>query len=333
MKCCSKHLQRLFLPFFPSMKRPAASRSLGRQQHRCSACGRTRGIESTRVSCLLLRRSGKLIAQVKSLKKGNSKMRKGVVRTETKQRKSKQNRNKDVMIARRRRDYTGKRQSRVPSPAEIRRNIPDEQLLQDTLTSEECAQKWLLRNGFAWKPKACESCNGKAMYNCLREQRSNLPHWRCKNCGRRHYFNTHTHCYFCGLRCSSLHVIKLLKAYVKEDQSKVPYVANLVQATHSSKKQAMHFIEAMRDMESRAGTLCAATLKLSGNVECDGTSLGKFYVGQGCVRFQKEILNIQQKEINAGRTPPKSLCVHIQCLGAFQRAGPAVLHLSGPRAS
>lgn len=144
---------------------------------------------------------------------------------------------------------------------------------------------------------------------------------------------THTHCYFCGLRCSSLHVIKLLKAYVKEDQSKVPYVANLVQATHSSKKKAMHFIEAMRDMESRAGTLCAATLKLSGNVECDGTSLGKFYVGQGCVRFQKEILNIQQKEINAGRTPPKSLCVHIQCLGAFQRAGPAVLHLSGPRAS
>ena len=119
-------------------------------------------------------------------------MRKGVVRTETKQRKSKQNRNKDVMIARRRRDYTGKRQSRAPSPAEIRRNIPDEQLLQDTLTSEECAQKWLLRNGFAWKPKACESCNGKAMYNCLREQRSNLPHWRCKNCGRRHYFNTHT---------------------------------------------------------------------------------------------------------------------------------------------
>ena len=107
---------------------------------------------------------------------------------------------------------------------------------------------------------------------------------------------THTHCYFCGLRCSSLHVIKLLKAYVKEDQSKVPYVANLVQATHSSKKQAMHFIEAMRDMESRAGTLCAATLKLSGNVECDGTSLGKFYVGQGCVRFQKEILNIQQKK-------------------------------------
>ena len=148
MKCCSKHLQRLFLPFFPSMKRPAASRSLGRQQHRCSACGRTRGIESTRVSCLLLRRSGKLIAQVKSLKKGNSKMRKGVVRTEAKQRKSKQNRNKDVMIARRRRDYTGKRQSRVPSPAEIRRNIPDEQLLEGHfdkwgMCSEVVASQWV----------------------------------------------------------------------------------------------------------------------------------------------------------------------------------------------
>jgi hypothetical protein len=89
-----------------------------------------------------------LIAQVKSLKKGNSKMRKGVVRTETKQRKSKQNRNKDVMIARRRRDYTGKRQSRVPSPAEIRRNIPDEQLLEGHfdkwgMCSEVVASQWV----------------------------------------------------------------------------------------------------------------------------------------------------------------------------------------------
>ena len=72
-------------------------------------------------------------------------------------------------------------------------------------------------------------------------------------------------------------------------------------------------------------------MTLRGNVECDRTSLGKFSVGQGCTRFQKEISEIQQEEIRAGRAKPKSFCVHIECLGAFQQDGPALLHLSSPR--
>ena len=261
------------------MKKPAASRSLGRQQHRCSACGRC-GHRINTCKHPAAEKIRQLSAQLRALNKGTSQKRTGVIRKENKQRKSKQDKNKTV-VNKRREAYSGVGKARTPSPAEMRRNVPTEDVLKEAMASEECAQTWLLRSGFAWKPKMCDSS--------LREQEGRSAHWRCKKCGQRTLFLTLP--FFNGFRCSCVLLLNLFRAYVKEDFAESPQVANWVQATRSSKKQAMHFIQVARDIEGRAGERLSTTLTLRGNVECDGTSL--------------------RKEIRAGRAKPKSFCVLI----------------------
>ena len=93
-------------------------------------------------------------------------------------------------------------------------------VLKEAMASEECAQTWLPRNGFAWKPKMCDSCNGKDFYNCLHEQEGRSAHWRCTKREQRTLFLTLS--FFCGFRCSCMHLLDLFRAYVKDDFAESP---------------------------------------------------------------------------------------------------------------
>eukprot|EP00435_Cladocopium_sp_Y103_P067883 s176_g30.t1 len=217
---------------------------------------------------------------------------------------------------------------RGPSPAEIRRVVPKEDMLSDALKSEDAAQKWLLQNGFVRRPKSCSQCGCRRWYEYL-DATTRFAHWRCKNCGlRQNFFNQSV---FSGLRASSLTVVKLLKAYCKEPWTAAPNVSNLVQSVHVGKTQCMHAIQCLRDLEFRCGRHYVESTSLKGNVEVDGTSVGKFYVSARCRRFAKEIEALTLREQSAGRKKPQSFCVHLQVLGAFQRDGPALVSLSKPR--
>ena len=216
---------------------------------------------------------------------------------------------------------------RQASPAELRRMIPEENLLADELESEEAAQKWRLQHGYVRRPKTSSQCESSRWYSCLGSQ-SRQPHWRCKGCGLRTNFFSQS--LFCGIRATSLTVIKLLKAYCTEPWSTGPNVNNLVQAVHVGKTQCMHAIQCLRDLEFRCGRHFVETTSVKGNVEVDG-SVGKFFASARCKRFAPEIEALTRRELAAGRKKPHSFCAHLQVLGAFQRDGPALVHLSQPR--
>lgn len=312
--------------FFPSMKRPASGRALGRQWHACSVCQQV-GHRIDTCAHPAAERIKQLRAQVLSLTRQNPRKRANAVRVENKQRKAPQDKRVKKKFDKRKK-YNPRAMKRQASPAELRRLIPEENLLADALESEEAAQKWLLQHGFVRRPKTCSQCEGSRWYSCFGSQ-SRPPHWRCKGCGlRENFFNQSL---FCGIRATSLTVIKLLKAYCTEPWTTTPNVSNLVQAVHVGKTQCMHAIQCLRDLEFRCGRHFMKTTSVKGNVEVDGTSLGKFFVSARCKHFAREIKALTRREIAAGRKKPQSFCVHLQVLGAFQRDGPALVHLSQPR--
>ena len=51
--------------------------------------------------------------------------------------------------------------------------------------------------------------------------------------------------------------------------------------------QARHFLAVLSEVEAGAGERWASNTELWGNLEVDGTSLGKFAVKANCERFTK----------------------------------------------
>ena len=67
--------------------------------------------------------------------------------------------------------------------------------------------------------------------------------------------------------------------------------------------------------------------------QVDATSLGKFYVSAQCRQFQNRIQYLKDREQKAGRSLPKSYCVHIQVLGAKERGGVGLALMTDPQVS
>ena len=65
----------------------------------------------------------------------------------------------------------------------------------------------------------------------------------------------------------------------------------------------------------------------------DATSLGKFYVSPNCRQFQARIESLKDREKKAGRSLPKSYCVHVQVLGAKERGGVGLALMTDPQVS
>ena len=81
----------------------------------------------------------------------------------------------------------------------------------------------------------------------------------------------------------------------------------------------------LREVEAVQGRSWKAKTRVSGLVEVDGTSLGKFAVRASCKRFQPQIKALTAKLARAGKVIPKVFFAHYQVLGVMRRGGPPVL--------
>ncbi|CAE7549091.1 unnamed protein product [Symbiodinium microadriaticum] len=88
---------------------------------------------------------------------------------------------------------------------------------------------------------------------------------------------------------------------------------------------ADHFLAVLREVEAAQGRSWKAKTRVSGLVEVDGTSLGKFAARASCKRFQPQIKALTAKLARAGKVIPKVFFAHYQVLGVMRRGGPPVL--------
>ena len=124
--------------------------------------------------------------------------------------------------------------------------------------------------------------------------------------------------------------MQLLDAYIRLDLAKLPAVCDLVQMTAVGRVTAEHFIACMRCLEAKAYEDWAATQRLSGNVEVDGTFLTKFHIKHTNKHYADMIFTLQEKLRKARKKRPSSYTVHVMCLGAQPRGCPALVYVPRP---
>ena len=308
---------------FCAMKRPA-QRGQGKQVHRCSVCSAV-GHRINTCSHPAASKIRSLLQTVRKLSKGKSAKR--VIRQESKNRLSKQDK-RVQHIARQKKAYSGQSQRRQPAPTEIRRNKPRVDLAQDALDSQPNAVAWLLKKQFIHRPSRCDECGKRTFYEVMSSP-SNAPHWRCK-CGKR--FGYLGRSLFNGMKVSPVLLVQLLLAYVKADLQRQCKVPDLVQSCGASKSQVLNFLSVMRELEARAGAEWKRRVHLKGDIECDATGFGNFYVKPDVRAFASEVARLNARQEAKGKPKPKSFLVSLQVLGAMDRkSDKAVLHLSAPR--
>ncbi|CAE7249348.1 unnamed protein product [Symbiodinium sp. CCMP2592] len=133
------------------------------------------------------------------------------------------------------------------------------------------------------------------------------------------------HSRFCGLKCDAVTLVRLLRAYVGMAYNRAPRSGDLVQQCHVGRTQADHFLAVLREVEAARGRSWKAKIRVSGLVEVDGTSLGKFAVRATCKRFQPQIKALTAKLARTGKVIPSVFFVHYQVLGIMRRGGPPIL--------
>ncbi|CAK9109455.1 unnamed protein product [Durusdinium trenchii] len=141
--------------------------------------------------------------------------------------------------------YSGTR-VRHASPAEIRRQKSQHDLLQGALTSEASSVQWLLQHKFIHRPRTCDACEQKKLYE----------------------------------------VFELLHLYITVDLQVQCKVTDLVAHCGCCKEQALHFLAIMREAEAHAGRQWASEVRLRGDIEVDATAFGKFYISKKCTAFR-----------------------------------------------
>ena len=103
------------------------------------------------------------------------------------------------------------------------------------------------------------------------------------------------------------------------------HVQQFLPTPHVFLLQADHLIAILRKKESDAGRRFCQEAHLKGNVEMDGTSLGKFYVRSTSATFQNQIRSLTTRLHRAGKTIPSSFEVHVMVLGACERVGKVIV--------
>lgn len=154
------------------------------------------------------------------------------------------------------------------------------------------------------------------------------PHWRCK-CGRRMGYLSQS--LFHGLKISAMLLVRLLHLYITVDLQVQCKVTDLVAHCGCCKEQALHFLAIMREAEAHAGRQWASEVRLRGDIEVDATAFGKFYISKKCTAFRAQIDEIQSRRRQQGERDAKAFVVTLQVLGAMERNGSTLLHLSDPR--
>ncbi|CAK9078388.1 unnamed protein product [Durusdinium trenchii] len=126
-------------------------------------------------------------------------------------------------------------------------------------------------------------------------------------------------------------LVRLLHLYITVDLQVQCKVTDLVAHCGCCKEQALHFLAIMREAEAHAGRQWASEVRLRGDIEVDATAFGKFYISKKCTAFRAQIDEIQSRRRQQGERDAKAFVVTLQVLGAMERNGSTLLHLSDPR--
>lgn len=280
--------------------------------HRCSLCGST----SHRLErCTLpgAAKVKKLQLKVKALQQESGRSRKDV-RVEDKKRKSAEKSAEWKLKARM--AYGGQR-FRIAGvkPSECRRS-------KSSNTFPSCQndeQAWDQLSGDKVVPKVtcCHLCQSQRVTGPFWASKSRPCHWRCLECDS--YISWLNNSVFAGMRLSPLSLWKMIEGYCRQNQNVRPNVADVCQWSGVGKTQANHFICALRKAESMAAARLVARKKLRGNLEFDGTSLGKFWIRADNQVYKSQIDNLKYRAATNGNPFPKSLVAHVMMLGGCAR--------------
>lgn len=293
------------------MKIMTTKRNQGKQAaHKCSLCGKT----SHRLErCTLpgAKMVKKLQLKVKTLCQQVGRPRKDT-RVEKKQRKSAQKSGKWKLKARV--QYGGQR-SRVAAakPSEARRKRG----LFPSCQNEQEAWYQLTLDKVVPKVKTCHQCDSTRVSGPWMPSESKPCHWRCLACDAQIPWLSNS--VFATMRLSPLTLWKMIEGYCRQSQTQRPSVADVCQWAAVGKTQADHFVTALRKAEAMAGERMVARQRLSGNLEFDATTLGKFWIRADNQVYKTQIDTLKRNFQTNGKQFPKSLVAHVMLLGGCER--------------
>ena len=117
----------------------------------------------------------------------------------------------------------------------------------------------------------------------------------------------------------------MILTYVKLDLTHVPRLQNLCRMAGVGRILTMHFVRALQRAESDAYLRIRERMTLAGNVQVDGTYLGRFWIKGSNRQFASQIeksktfKNNVRKKNDRKVKMPKSLQVHVMALGGVVR--------------
>jgi len=217
---------------------------------------------------------------------------------------------------------SGPAKRRKHGPAALRRTLPKGDIFTARVNSNGEAVDWLQQQGFLRSKKRCAECRSFRL-RFVDASAHHTCHWRCLCCDKRNYVLQQS--LFNGLRCDPLTLVRMLRCYCSLPYNQAPRNHALTQQCHVGHTQADHFLGVLRQVEASSGLHWASQLKLSGMLEVDGTSLGKFAVKDTCIRFQTQIRALKAKLQRQGKPIPKIFFGHFQLYGILSRGGPAIM--------
>ena len=198
-----------------------------------------------------------------------------------------------------------------------------------TLTKTE-ACSWLLKQGFVSSSSVCRHCGQKSLkgpYCLSRKDRRDHFYWRCARnaCNKRDAFLQKS--YFAGLQCEPDTLVQMLVRYANMSHTKAVVATDLVHAHGVSYNSADNFLRVLSEREAAAGKKAMSLIRLRQEIECDATSLGRFFVKPDNIFYADQIQDLQQKK----RACLKSYPVHVRVVGAIQRGGLMVVKFMTPK--
>jgi hypothetical protein len=136
-------------------------------------------------------------------------------------------------------------------------------------------------------------------------------HRRCNICEERVPFLYYSS--FRGHRCTPEGLAGMIVQYCKVDLTKAPAIGDFVSSCKVGRWQADNFICCMRKVESDAGRELSRTVRLQGNVEVDGSVVGKFFVKSTNRHYFDLTKQLNDKLVSQGQQPLKAGLIIRHC--------------------
>ena len=114
----------------------------------------------------------------------------------------------------------------------------------------------------------------------------------------------------------------MILRYVKLDLTHVPRLQDLCRMAGVGRILTMHFVRALQRAECDAYVRIRERMTLTGNVQVDGTYLGRFWIKGSNRQFASQIEKVKnnvRKKNDRNVKMPKSLQVHVMALGGVVR--------------